>query len=126
VKFFTNNTASGNAPANSISYSVVNIPDAAGSGLLNLSNNLPATIKFRCCYKPVSQDVTIGAELDNSLVRNIIPGMVRIIGIPGRNFKDDRPVAHLVSGSTTSADSITIQTDLATVNSMNEKTIWPR
>ena len=123
VKFFTNNTASGNAPDNSISYSVVNIPDVAGSGLVNLSNNLPAAIKFPVfATKAVSQDVAIGAELDNSLIEkyNAAHG-TSYKPFPAGILKTTGLMAHLTNGSSTSADSITIQTDLTTVNVMNEK-----
>jgi hypothetical protein len=124
VKFFTNNTASGNAPDNSISYNVVNIPDAAGSGLVNLSNNLPAAIKFPVfATKAVSQDVVIGAELDNSLIEkyNAAHG-TSYKPFPAGILKTTGLTAHLANGNSSSADSITIQTDLAAVNSMNEKT----
>src|SRR4029078_1294404 len=123
VKFFTNNTASGNAPDNSISYSVVNIPDVAGSGLVNLSTNLPAAIKFPVfATRPVSQDVVIGAELDNSFIAkyNSVHG-TSYAAFPAGILNTTSLMAHLVSGNTSSADSITIQTNSALANSMTEK-----
>jgi hypothetical protein len=124
VKFFTNNTASGNAPDNSISYSVVNIPDVAGNGLVNLSTNLPAAIKFPVfATRPVSQDVVIGAELDNSFIAkyNSAHG-TSYAAFPAGVLNTTSLMAHLVSGNTSSTDSVTIQTNLALANSMSEKT----
>src|SRR4051812_7606242 len=70
VKFFTNITAPGNAPQNSLNYNAVNVPIAApGFGLANLSHNIPSVIKFPVfASSPVSQDVTIQAVLDTSMV----------------------------------------------------------
>ena len=45
IKFFTNATNSGDAPVNSVSYAVVNIPATTGSGLTNLSTTFPGTVK---------------------------------------------------------------------------------
>src|SRR5689334_7491953 len=69
VKFFMNNESSGDLPGNAISYNITNYPDVAGNGWLTLSATVPANIKIPVfATKPVSDDVTIGAEVDNSLV----------------------------------------------------------
>src|SRR4051812_43604377 len=66
---FTNNTNPGNMPANSVSFPVLNIPDANSDGWVTLSNGVPSTIKIPVfASKPVNNEVTVTAELDNSLV----------------------------------------------------------
>jgi hypothetical protein len=123
VQFFTNNTASGNAPDNSISYNVVNIPDAASNGLLNLSATFPAAVKFPVfATKPVSSDVTINAELDNSLIAayNSSHG-TNYKEFPAAILKTTGLMAHIAQGKTTSSDSIAIVTDLSTINTLSEK-----
>jgi hypothetical protein len=123
VKFFTNSTNSGDAPVNSMSFNVVNIP-TAGSALANLSHTFPNSIKIPVfATKPVSDDVTIGAELDNSLVAkyneshgtSYTPFPTNILTTTNLN-------ARIVKGATTSTDSLTIPIDLASLNALTEKT----
>lgn len=123
VKFFTNNTGPGNAPENSINYNAVNIPDAAGSGLLNLSSTLPGTIKFPVlATKPVSQDVTIGAALDNTLIDAYNASHnTSYIAFPAGILNTDGLVAHILKDATISADSITIVPDLNNLKALTEK-----
>lgn len=120
TKFFTNNETLGNAPANSISYSVVNYPDVAGSGLLNLSSTLPATVRFPVfATTPVSQDVTIGAELDNSLIAAYNSAKnTSYVPFPDGMLNTTALAAHLVQGTTRSADSISIVTNQAALNTL--------
>ncbi len=122
VKFYTNIESSGNAPQNSFSYSVINHPDPGGSGLLNLSSNIPATIKFPVlATKPVSQNVVIGAELDNSLVAKYnAEHQTSYAVFPAGVITASSLNAQILSGTTRSADSITLTTDPATFNSLTE------
>ncbi len=121
VKFFTNITSPGNAPQNSINYSVVNIPIAPpGFGLMNLSANIPATVKFPVyATSPVSQDVTIQAALDTSLITKYNAQYnTNYLPFPAGILKTDGLAAHILKGTTTSADSITIATDLTSINQL--------
>lgn len=115
VLFFTSNTGFGNLPDNSIAYSVVNIPDVAGSGLINLSATLPAMIKFPVfATKPVSQDVKIGAQLDNSLVTAYnSTHNTSYAAFPAGILNTDAMTATIGKNTTTSADSLTIGADLS-------------
>lgn len=123
VKFYTNNTSSGNTPGNSINYGFVNVPDVAGSGLINLSTTIPAAIKFPVlATKPVSSDVTIGAELDNSLIAAYNASHnTNYVAFPAGILNTAGLAAHIMKNATSSADSITINTDLATLNTLTEK-----
>jgi hypothetical protein len=123
VKFFTNNLTSGDAPENSVNFGIVNIPDVAGTAWVNLSTTIPAAIKFPVlATKPVSGDVTIEAELDNSLVdayntahnTNYAPFPPGILNTTGL-------AAHILKGGTSSSDSITINTDVATLHTLTGK-----
>lgn len=120
TKFYTNNETLGNAPANSISYSVVNYPDVAGSGLLNLSSTAPATIKFPVfATTPVSQDVTINAELDNSLIAAYNTAKnTSYVAFPDGMLNTAGLQAHLAQGATRSYDSISIAANLAALNTL--------
>ena len=115
VKFYTRNETAGNAPPNSITYSVVNYPDPAGTGWLNLSTSLSSAIKFPVfATKPVSQDVEVRAALDNSMVAaynaahntNYEPLPVAVLNTDGI-LK-----AKILKGDTRSSDSISIPTNL--------------
>jgi hypothetical protein len=123
VKFFTNNEALGNAPQNSISYAVVNIPDVAGSGWVNLSTTAPSSIKFPVfATKPVSQDVTIGAALDNSLIDAYnAANNTSYVAFPPGMLNTDGLVAHLLKGESISTDSIAIAANLTGLNTMTSK-----
>jgi hypothetical protein len=120
VKFFTNNTSAGNAPQNAISYSVVNIPNVSASGLQNLSTTMPATIKIPVyASKPVGQDVTIGAQLDNSLIaRYNAANNTDYAAFPAGILTTDGLLARIVKGTSTSTDSISITTNLAALNTL--------
>jgi len=118
VKFFTNNQATGNGPQNAISYNVVNIPNTAGSGLVNLSSNVATTIKFPVySTKPVSGDVTITAALDNSLIATYnTANNTSYAPFPTGVLNTDALTAHLTQGSSISMDSITITSNPASLN----------
>lgn len=123
VKFFTDGEALGNAPQNSISYSVVNIPDVAGSGVVNLSTTVPATIKFPVLStRPVAGDVTIGAVLDNSLIASYnAANNTNYLPFPDGVLNTDALSAKILKGQTISADSITITPYAANFNILTEK-----
>ncbi len=124
VKFFANITSSGNAPQNSISYSVVNIPDASGGGLLNLSATMPAAIKFPVfATRSVRQDVTIGAVLDTSLITvyNAAHG-TNYKAFPAGMLNTDNLAAHILNGTGSSADSITITANSSGLNTLTDTT----
>lgn len=117
VTFFVNLESPGNAPVNSMNFAITNIPAATG-GLETLSGNIGDAIKFPVlATKPVGEDVTISAELDNSLVAayndehsttyaTIPDGVLNTAGL----------TATMPAGSTRTADSVTIM-----VNSDNLK-----
>lgn len=123
VRFFTNNTNLGDAPENSVSYSIVNIPDLAGSGWVNLSTTIPAAIKFPVlATKPVGENVTIGAELDNTLIAAYNASHnTNYAAFPAGILNTAGLTAQILKGATSSADSITITADLATLNTLTEK-----
>lgn len=123
VKFFTNNTSSGNAPENSINFTVINIPDVAGNGLVNLSSTLPAAIKFPVlATKPVGAEVTIGAELDNSLIAAYNNSHnTSYTAFPAGILNTGALAARILAGSTSSVDSFTIPTNLAGLNGLTGK-----
>ncbi len=123
TRFYTNNEALGDAPVNSKSYSVVNYPNVAGSGLINLSTTVPAKIQFPVfSTKPVGQNVTITAELDNSLITAYNAAhSTNYVAFPAGLLKTDVLAAQIASGATRSTDSITIETDAALLNTLTEK-----
>jgi hypothetical protein len=107
---FTNNTNTGNMPANSVSFPVLNIPDVNSSGWVNLSNGVPATIKIPVfASKPVNNDVLVNAELDNSLVAvyNAAHG-TGYVELPAGYLNTQGLSAKIAAGQTVSADSISI------------------
>lgn len=120
VHFFTSNTNLGNMPDNSITYNVVNVPDAASSDLVNLSTTLPAMVKFPVfASKPVASDVKIGAQLDNSLI-NVYntEHNTSYAPFPTGILNTDGLGAMIIKGSTTSSDSITIPADLTKLKAL--------
>lgn len=124
VKFYTNNETLGNAPKNSISYDVVNIPNLAGAGWVNLSTTAPSTIKFPVfATKPVSQDVTIAAEMDNSLIAKYnAENNTNYAAFPtGFIINPVGLDAHILKGATISRDSISIAADLSKLTNLTEK-----
>jgi len=123
VKFFTNSANTGDAPVNSVSYNVVNIPVATGNGLSNLSTTFPTTVKIPVfATKPVSDDVTIGAELDNSLIAkyNEAHG-TNYVAFPANFLNTSSLAARIVKGSTTSIDSLNIPVSLTALSTLTEK-----
>jgi hypothetical protein len=123
IKFFTNNESLGNAPQNSISYAVVNIPNTAGAGWVNLSTTIPAAIRFPVMASaPVLQDVTISAVLDNSLIDayNAEHG-TSYLPFPAGMLNTDALSASFAKGGTRSSDSISITTNTAGLNGLTGK-----
>jgi len=122
TKFFMNNTSSGNAPQNSVGFSVVNVPNSSGSGLLNLSTTLPANIQFPVfASKPVGQDVAISAVLDTTLVASYNATYNTNYKVfPAGILNTTTLVAHIAKGNTTSTDSITIPVNTANLPSMTD------
>jgi hypothetical protein len=123
VKFFTNLEALGNAPVNSISYVVVNIPNVAGNDWVNLSTTMPATVRFPVMASaPVSQEVTIGAALDNSLIDkyNAAHG-TSYLPFPAGIFNTEALSARIAAGTSISADSISIATNGAGLSTLTGK-----
>jgi hypothetical protein len=122
VIFFTNNLSPGNSPQNAINYSLVNIPDPAGDGLLNLSSTIPGTIKFPVfATRPVNQDVIIGAELDNSLIEAYNAAHnTNYSEFPADMFNTDGLIAHVLKGASSSADSITLISNPTILNTLTK------
>lgn len=122
LKFFTNNPAAGNAPQNSISYSVVNIPNVAGSDWINLSTTIPAAIKFPVySTKPVSRNVVIGAELDNSLIAAYnADHNTNYQALPADILSTSGLQAIINQDESRSADSITINADLTKLGNLTD------
>ncbi|MDI3318133.1 discoidin domain-containing protein [Pinibacter soli] len=120
TKFFTNITSPGNAPQNSLNYSLVNIPNTAGSGLVNLSSTLPANIQFPVlATKATTADATISAVLDTSLISAYNAAHnTNYLPFPAGILKTDGLLAHIAKGNTMSTDSITIPTDPANLGAM--------
>jgi len=120
IKYFTNVISPGNAPQNSYTYSVINIPNTAGSGLTNLSSNLPATIKFPVfSTSPADGDVSVQAQLDTTLVAGYNTAYnTKYLTFPAGILKTDGLVAHISKGTSSSSDSITINTDPTNLNAM--------
>ena len=107
---FTNNTNTGNMPANSVSFPVLNIPDVNADGWINLSNGVPSTIKIPVfSSKPVNNDVTVAAELDNSLVAiyNAAHG-TGYVELPAGYLNTQGLSARIPAGQSASVDSISI------------------
>jgi hypothetical protein len=122
VKFFTNNESVGNLPVNSIGYTVVNYPDVAGSGLLTLSTTMPSTIKIPVfASKPVSEDVTINAELDNSLIEKYnAANNTNYVAFPTGVLNATGLSGKILKGTTTSSDSISIPADVSLLKTLTE------
>jgi len=120
--FFTNNMNLGNMPGNSVSYSLVNIPDAASSGWLNLSSAVPATIKIPLfASKPVSRDVTVTAELDNSLVATYnTSNNTSYVALPAGILNTQSLSARIAEGQTTSVDSFAIAVNAADLKTLTQ------
>ncbi|OQP56402.1 hypothetical protein A4R26_04355 [Niastella populi] len=118
--FFTNNTNLGNMPGNSLSYSVVNIPDAASTGWLNLSSGLPGTIKIPLyATNPVRRDVTVTAEPDNSLVAVYnAANNTNYAQLPAGILTTQSLTAKIMEGQTTSVDSFSIGVNPADLNTL--------
>jgi hypothetical protein len=123
VKFFLNNTAAANAPANSVGFDAVNIPDVAGSGWVNLSTSLPGTVKFPVfANKAVGQDVVISAVLDTTLVAKYnAANNTDYAVLPAGILNSNGLSARIVKGTSTSTDSITITTNAAAINTLTRK-----
>lgn len=124
VKFYTNIESSGNAPQNSMSFNVVNIPQATGDVLLNLSSNFPSMVKFPVfATRPVSEDVTIAAELDNAMVAAYnAANNSEYEPFPSGFFYNPMSLsAKILKGSTVSMDSISIAADLSKLNTLTGK-----
>ncbi|MBS1566587.1 MAG: DUF1735 domain-containing protein [Bacteroidetes bacterium] len=122
VKFFIRNTGAGNLPDNSISYTAVNYPDAAGSGLINLSNTLPSSIKFPVyATQAVTGDVTVEAVLDNSLIAAYNTAHnTSYAALPSGLLNTGGLLAHIAKGASTSSDSITINTNVTGINTLTQ------
>lgn len=123
VKFFTNNESPGNAPKNSINYNVVNIPNVGGSGLVNLSSNVPSTIKFPVfATAEVPQDVEIGAEVDNAFLLGYNESHnTNYVEFPAGFLNTIGLTAHIPKGATRSTDSISITVDATKLNLLTGK-----
>lgn len=119
--FFTNSESPGNMPVNSANYTVVNIPD--GAAWTNLSSTLPSNIKLAVfATKPVSQDVTISAQLDNSLIASYnAANNTDYKELPAGILNTQSLSARIAQGATTSVDSLTIAVDPANLKSLTEK-----
>lgn len=118
--FFTSNTNLGNMPGNSVSYSAVNIPDAASSGWLNLSSAVPPTIRIPVfATKPVRSEVTVAAELDNSLVAIYNAAHnTSYAQLPAGILNTQSLSARILEGQTTSTDSLSIGVNAADLKTL--------
>jgi hypothetical protein len=123
AKFYFNNLASGNAPQNSLNYAVVNIPDAAGSGLLNLSTTLPTAVKFPVMStKPVSENVMVTATVDNSLIDQYnAANNTNYLPFPTGVLTADILSVNILKGETKSVDSISILSNAANLHTLTGK-----
>jgi hypothetical protein len=123
VKFFTNLESLGNAPKNSISYAVVNYPDAVGSGILNLSTTIPDAIKFPVlATRAVSENVEIGLELDNSLIAEYnTANNTNYKPFPSGFLNMVDLSVQIPAGASASTDSVTLTANLANITSLTEK-----
>lgn len=122
VKFFINNTGPGNLPDNAINYNVVNIPDVASNGFVNLSTTIPGAIKFPVfATKPVDMDVMIEAQLDTSLITAYnIAHNTNYVAFPSAVLNTNLLSAHIAKGASTSLDSISVGVDLTALNSLTQ------
>jgi hypothetical protein len=120
LKFFTNNESTGNLPVNSIGFNVVNYPDPAGNGLLTLSTTIPSAIKIPVfANKPVTDEVTVNAELDNSLVAKYnADHNTSYVAFPDGVLNTTGLSAKFLKGATTANDSITIPANAAVLNTL--------
>lgn len=123
VKFFTNHESPGDAPPNSIGYEVVNVPNTAGAGWVNLSTTLPAAVKFPVMASaPVSQEVTIRAELDNSLIDKYnADHNTNYLPFPDGFFNTGSLSARIAPGATRSTDSISMAANLSVLGQLTGK-----
>ena len=123
VKFFINNESLGNLPVNAVGFTAINHPNPAGSGLLNLSTTMPSVIKFPVfANKPVSDDVVISAELDNSLIAQYnSANNTEYVAFPAGVLNPVSLSAQISKGATISADSFSIPTNAALLNTLTEK-----
>lgn len=123
TKFYFNNLASGNAPQNSLNYAVVNIPDAAGSGLLNLSTTLPTAVKFPVlATKPVSENVMVTAALDNALIAQYnAANNTSYLPFPAGVLTPDILSVNILKGETRSTDSMSILANTANLHTLTGK-----
>lgn len=120
--FFTKNANLGNLPGNSVNYPLVNIPDAASSGWVNLSSGAPATIKIPVyASKPVNREVTITGTLDNSLVANYNAAKnTSYVALPAGILNTQTLTARIEEGKTTATDSISIGVNAADLKTLTE------
>lgn len=123
VKFFVNVTALGDAPQNSVSFNVANRPESSGNGLVNISHNLPETIKIPVfATREVSEDVTITAQLDNSLIAGYNAAHDGSFeAFPDGFLNASNLTARITKGMTYSVDSLTIAVNQAAVTSLSGK-----
>ena len=123
IKFFTNEVNAGNAPPNSISFSVVNIPDVNGPGWANLSSTVPDAIKFPVrASREVTAEVTVSAELDNSLIDAYNAAHnTDYKPFPAGILNTQSLAARIPAGASRSADSITITAETASLHLLTEK-----
>lgn len=113
VKFFTLIESPANTPANSFSYTALNIPNTGGSGWINSTNSFPSSIKFPVrASKAVGEDVTITAEIDNSLVAAYNEANdTEYQTFPADVFNLEKASATILAGEARSMDSIVIVPD---------------
>ncbi|HUC79366.1 MAG TPA: DUF1735 domain-containing protein [Flavisolibacter sp.] len=123
VKFFINNESLGNLPVNAVGFTAINHPNPAGSGLVNLSTTMPSVIKFPVfANKPVSDDVVISAELDNSLIAQYnAANNTEYVAFPSGVLNPVSLSAQIRKGATVSADSFSIPANTALLNTLTEK-----
>ena len=122
LKFYTNNESFGNQPQNSISFNLINIPESTGNGLLNLSSDLPDSIKFPVfATRPVMQSVFVEAELNNDLIAAYNAAHnTDYIPFPAGLLDTDNLIAQFSEGGTKSEDPITVIADLTMLNDLTE------
>jgi len=122
VKFFITSTGPGNLPDNAINNNVVNIPDIAGSGLVNLSTTFPSAVKFPVyATRPVDVDVTVEAQLDTSLISSYnLAHNTSYLAFPAGILSTDGLAAHITKGASTSADSISVGMNMAALNALTQ------
>jgi hypothetical protein len=118
--FFTSNANLGNMPGNSVSYSLTNIPDATPSGWQNLTSGIPQTIKIPVyATKPVSREVTVTAEFDNSLVAAYnAANNTAYTELPAGILSAQSLSVKIPEGQTTAVDSLTIGVSAADLKTL--------